>query len=397
MRQFVVVATVLGLTGCQFFSPTPRPTPGSGGDDVSGTGTTGTSGGNSGTKTPTPPPETPAPITASTGSDPATSSLSASKLPYQVARIPAALVDGLLVVPGGLFEPAVNATGGEITNQFATATLTGTTFGTWATASLPLRVCDQELAVDHKKRLLMIGGVTQPAVGGNTPIKDVYLGEIDSSKTIKWTKLGDSSSLPVKLSAFAMASSADGKVHYIAGGSGDESLQVSADAFIGRSADDESVTWTRIGAALPSERSGSAAVVTNSRFYVIGGDNRGERTKEVLAAQILSDGSLGTFSKVAELPAARAFMRAYVDNGNKIVVAGGSATSEVGAGTAQTVFVGKFDTSGTLTFSETASLSAAVQHYALAVSSNGAIMAGGSRAGESKQYIDQILQIPFGN
>lgn len=396
MRQFVVAFIVLGVAGCNLATG-PRSTAGSGGDDASGTGGSGSTGGSGGgsTKTPTPSPvtETPAPIAAST-----------AKFPYKAARFPMAVVDDLMVAPGGIFEPVPPQTRGVINNVFAMAKLTasggGTTVGTWATASLPLRICDQELTVDHKKRLVMVGGVTQAeGTFNNSPIKDVYLGTVNATTpAVTWEKQA-ASALPANLSSFALATAADGKTHYVAGGMGPQGPV--DEVLIGRSADDGAVTWTKSPNFLPSSRSGSAAVAANSRLYVIGGVVGSDRTRSVLAAQIKADGSLGTFAEVAQLPEGRGFMRAYVDKGNKIVVVGGSRVDESDSsagttgGTTKTVFVGRFDSSGTLTFGQAPSLADVSQHFGLALSSTGAIMAGGTRFGETKQFVDQVLQIPF--
>ncbi|MBM3275932.1 MAG: hypothetical protein FJZ00_12325, partial [Candidatus Sericytochromatia bacterium] len=116
-----------------------------------------------------------------------------AQLPRKVARHGLSYSDGVLLVAGGLLEPPSPGVGGAIISDFATASVTASgslsTIGAWATSSLPIRICDQGLTVDHKKRFVLIGGVTQSDAGQNSAVKSVYVGTMAAgSKVLNWVK-----------------------------------------------------------------------------------------------------------------------------------------------------------------------------------------------------------------
>jgi hypothetical protein len=300
------------------------------------------------------------------------------------------------MIAGGLLEPAAIGARGEFLNTFATASVTASgsfsVIGAWSSAALPLRICDQGLTADHKNRFVMIGGVTLPdnPTSSDTPkdVKDVYLGTPDSAGKVSWAKQAD---LPQSRAAFGLATSSDGVKHYVVGGSPGASTTV----FIGTSADSGSITWTTSSAALKVGVIGAAAVIASSKLYVIGGATLDDPSKAVYASAIDSSGNLGEFAKVADLPAARSHIKAYVDGKGQIVVVGGNGTKDTESGTTSTVFIGKFDSGGALTFSTGPAFPLPIQHYGLALTGIDAIIAGGSHVGEVSQYSDKVYQLPL--
>ncbi len=87
----------------------------------------------------------------------------------------------------------------------------------------------------------------------------------------------------------------------------------------------ESGTWDTT-TALPQALFAEGAVIFHGRFYVVGGNNSsGKPISKVYSADIKSDGTLGSWQTLVNLPAARAYHQLVVSAGYLYVLGGDSA------------------------------------------------------------------------
>lgn len=158
--------------------------------------------------------------------------------------------------------------------------------------------------------------------------------------------------------------------------------------------------WTAASTSLPQALFAHGAVLFHGHLYVAGGnDATGTPSKKVYAAQINSDGSLGAWATLTDLPDARAYHQFVTAAGN-LYVLGGTNTAGVdpvsgtlSAGAQSTVvFAGINLTDGTLAAAgwvSTSGLSKAREKFSAVVAGSGVLASGGLYNGASTGSSEQ--------
>lgn len=412
-RTVVAFVAALGLAACQDFAARP---PRASGDttiltDTGGSTGTGKGGGDGkATASPSPAPSSTPGLLTRVESPWATVSIriggtsgdggSAAELPAR-SKVGFAVAGGMAVLAGGL------TASGLILDEFATASTALTT--SWATASLPIRICDMGMGVDSLGRFVMVGGVTQVVQGGertNSQSRKVYIGVPDAAGNLNWT---EGASLPVARTAMGFTSF-QGRLYVVAGQPDPPRPgEVATDSVLVGSVDAGGTLKWEAGPDLPESSTASLAfgpAVTvasaggKNRIYVLGGleatsASAEPRTKVWKAELDPATGRPVAWTAARPLPEGRAYCQAYQDGaGNLVVVAG------LGPGprTQRTMLKAAIDpTSGDLTWQTSAPvLPLPLQDFGLILSDGNVTIAGGTHVGFT-EYSNEVLRLPLTN
>lgn len=157
--------------------------------------------------------------------------------------------------------------------------------------------------------------------------------------------------------------------------------------------------WTTVLTMLPQPLFAHGAVIFHGRIYVAGGnDATSTPVAKVYSAKLNSDGSLGAWATLTDLPAARAYAQLVTAAGNLYVV-GGTASSvdpvvnTASAGALSTVvYAGINLQDGTLVapgWQSTSALNKAREKFSAVVAGGGVLVTGGLYNGSSTGASEQ--------
>ena len=235
----------------------------------------------------------------------------------------------------------------------------------WNTyTSLSLAVCSAQ-AIVTKNRVYLIGGL----VAGGTVQATVFTAPINNDGSLGAWVAG--TALPGVL-AYSSSTIIKNRV-YLFGGTTDGNNSVTTVYTTNINTDGTLGTWVT-GTALPSPVANSYLVVTNSRVYVLGGNNNTSLLSTVYYAVINSDGTLGAWVTGTALPEAIYAGSAIVTK-NRVYLIGGKNA----AGSLITTYTAVINSDGSLgSWSTGTSLPAPVWTHAVFVSRNRVYTFGGT-------------------
>ena len=218
-------------------------------------------------------------------------------------------------------------------------------------------------AVVTNSRIYLLGGYT-----GSSATSTVYQTTINSDGTIgTWTT---GTALPV--AAYDTSAVVIGSKVYLMGLRTGTSTTLSTVYVSNINADGTLAGWNTTN-SLPGALSSSAAVVTNSRIYLFGGNTGGTTVATVYTAPINADGTLGTWTTGTNLPAALQQLTPIVTNSRVYLIGGYTGTSAT-----STVYTAPINADGTIgTWTTVTSLPSLFMHSAPLVTNSRVYLIGG--------------------
>ena len=254
------------------------------------------------------------------------------------------------------------------------------TLGTWSTTTaLPVALYQHQVIVT-KNYVYILGGQTTSGAASSA----TYMAPINSNGTLGGWQTGTALPGPVMASqAFVTRN----RVYLIGGDSGAGTLStvytatIDTNGLIG--------TWSAVG-NIPTQLSASQVIVTKNRVYLLGGDNTASRSA-VYTAPIDADGVLGTWSAATSLPAAVHGAVAYTTKTKVYLIGGRNGSTSL-----STVYTAPINSDGTLgTWSTGTALPAAIDYPVLVASKNKLYLLGG-RTGTTALNNARIASISGG-
>ena len=252
-------------------------------------------------------------------------------------------------------------------NQYGINTV-GDSLGAWTTATSLPGPLGQSQAIVTSSRVYLLGGF----IGGSY-VSTVYTAPINEDGTLgAWTT--DTNSLP-GTSSGSQAVVTSNRVYLLGGNSSRVyTAPINEDGTLG--------TWTT-GTSLPGVSSGSQAVVTSNRVYLLGGNS-----SRVYTAPINGDGTLGTWTTDTSLPVALSNFQAIVTS-NRVYLLGGGNNS----GYVSTVYTAPINGDGTLgAWTTASSLPSTLGLSQAIVTSNRVYLLGGLIGGS---YVSTVYTAPI--
>ena len=190
------------------------------------------------------------------------------------------------------------------------------TLGTWTTGTNLPGVLYHSQAIVTKNRVYLLGGW----IGGGA-VATVYTAPINEDGTLGTWTTGTSLPEPVRWSQAIVTKN---RVYLLGGGNSSGSVSTVYTAPI--NADGTLGAWIT-GTSLPGVLSGSQAIVTKNRVYLLGGWN-GSYLSTVYTAPINADGTLGIWTTGPSLPGALYSSQAIVTK-NRVYLLGGNSSDPV--------------------------------------------------------------------
>jgi N-acetylneuraminic acid mutarotase len=209
------------------------------------------------------------------------------------------------------------------------------TLGTWTTGtSLPVAYSHSQVAV-IKNRVYLFGGdysPTQPSL--------IHSTTINPDGTLgTWTAVGSFAGVDILGSQVIVTKN---RVYLLGGhnsngySSSIYTTSINSDGTLG--------TWSSVANALPIGLSSSQAVVTKNKVYLLGGEGVGYAQSAIYVAPINPDGTLGTWTTSGNLPKLIGNSHAVVTK-NRVYLLGGHNNSD---GNLTTIYSAPIDIDGTL-------------------------------------------------
>ena len=197
------------------------------------------------------------------------------------------------------------------------------TLGNWSNAGTLPSPVTESCAIITKNKVYLLGG---------SGVGNIYTTPINSDGTLgTWSTAG---TLPVALSR-SQAIVTKNRIYLLGGWNGSTIVSTIYTAPI--NSDGTLGTWSTAG-NIPAAICGSQAVVKNDRVFLLGGMSAGSNyVSTVYTAPINIDGTLGTWAAGTSLPSAVGFSQAVVTN-SRIYLIGGNNNS----GNIATVYVASF-------------------------------------------------------
>lgn len=220
------------------------------------------------------------------------------------------------------------------------------TLGTWETGSPINTACDWSQAIITSSRVYLLGGLGTTAnlstvqyttiVGGKNDYSEYYqedatnymmpgsgrpweqqyqINETQSTDITGWTT---ATALPTILCSSQYIVTKN-RVYLIGGSNGSISLNT---VYVAQINNDGSLGAWSTGTPLPVAITNSSAILTKNRVYLLGGLNNGVSSTAVYSAQINSDGTLGTWSIISNLPIAINATNAIITKNRIYLIAG---------------------------------------------------------------------------
>ena len=236
------------------------------------------------------------------------------------------------------------------------------TLGTWTTATALPGTVYYSQAIVTKNRVYLLGGVINGAFSST-----VYTAPINTDGTLDtWTT---ATALPGTV-ADSQAIVTNSRVYLLGGqinGTASATVYtapINTDGTLG--------TWTT-ATALPGTVTGSQAIVTKSRVYLLSGFINGAHSSTVYTAPINADGTLGTWTTATALPTTVTDSQAIVTN-SRVYLLGGA----INAAYSSTVYTAPINADGTLgTWTTATALPGTVAYSQAIVTKNRVYLLGG--------------------
>lgn len=245
---------------------------------------------------------------------------SATLLPEGVEFHAGLAANGFLYVLGGYHFPAE---GVYFTNVVYYAKIKSDgSVGSWLVANpLPYAVAYLSASV-WKNTIYVVGGTDV-----NTDYSNVYSATIQSDGSLSsWIS---QPSLPIAISAQAEA--ANGML-YVLGGEIDNGAAVANSVYYSKINSDGSLAGWNQTTTLPEEKSYGSAVVASGRIFSMGGYNGSSIRNTLYIAQVMGDGTVGTWSVGTSLPQPL-YSFAVASSGSYIFITGGQNSSALNVNT----------------------------------------------------------------
>ena len=293
----------------------------------------------------------------STTTAPPSSWTNTTSLPSSFSLGMAAAANGYVYALGGTTNGVNN--GNQNGVYYASLNANGS-IGSWVTSTNPLP------AVRSSSGIVTLNGYIYVIGGGSTNSQDatsVYYAQLNANGSIgSWGTATGAGVLPQKL-AGASVVAANGYI-YVIGGNDNGTIQNTVYYTQPNSTTGNISGWTTSGVTLPTALAYGSAVAYNGYVYQIGGSTTASNATAsgltpqatVEAAQISSNGTIGSFSSAGNnLPVTLALNSVVAYNG-AIYSFGGQVNSGGGLSTPQTIYsttissggtVGSWSTSGT--------------------------------------------------